>query len=140
MTRVIDDEDGVAGGVVRRYLDGEPELAKRLADAGLAVVVFAPANDGSDDERPGFFDGVQVALNAAVATHGRAVYVASVHARPFFHRRPNPVPVPDARPGVFVGYFAVGEGGAVFVQPNGEMGARAALFHAAIGAMMTAYR
>ncbi len=135
--RIIDDEDGVAGQEVRRYLERETELARRLAEAGLAVVVFAP--DISYDERLVYFPHVQAALDVAVAKHGRALYVASVRAGPRL-MAPGAWPAIDGRPGAFVGYFAVGEGGAVFRQPSGERGAQPALFHAAIGAMMTAYR
>ena len=66
MTRIIDDEDTVAGGVVRRYLEQQPELAVRLT--------------------------------------------------------------------------AAGEGGALLLQPSGEVGSREALFDEAIGAMMLVQR
>jgi hypothetical protein len=38
--------------------------------------------------------------------------------------------------GAFVGYFAVGEGGALFIRPDGGRGADEALFDEAISAMM----
>ena len=137
LRQVIDEQDRVAGQEVRRYLDGNPEIVERLTEAGISVVVFAP--DDGYDEPPDWFARVQAALDVAVAKYGRALYVASVHARPLI-RAAKPLPSIDGRPGAFVGYFAVGEGGAVFIQPSGELGSDPALFQAAIGAMMTGYR
>jgi hypothetical protein len=133
VARVIDDEDTVAGGVVRRYLANAPELAARLTATGIAVVLLAP--DVDYDTGPDFFDRVQAALTASAARHGRALYVASVHAGPLI-RAAKPLPALDAGRGAFVGYFAVGEGGAIFMQPRGELGSDPALFDAAISAMM----
>jgi hypothetical protein len=137
VTRIIDDEDIVAGGVVRRYLESQAELAARLTATGVPVVVFAPAVDM--ELVPDYFERVQAALTAAAAKHGRGLYVASVHARPLIYAG-KPFPRLHGGRGAFIGYFAVGEGGALFFQPNGEVGIREALFDEAIGAMMLANR
>ena len=138
MTRIIDDEDTVAGGVVRRYLEHEPQLVERLTTTGIPVVVFAPDVD-YESEPAELFVRVQVALTAAVAKHGPALYVASVHARPLIYAAKPLAPIDGGR-GAFVGYFAVGEGGALFFQPNGEVGSDPALFDKAISAMMARHR
>lgn len=138
--RVIDDDDSIAGNVVRNYLDHEPELSARLAETRIPVVVFAPADVRYDTElTPGYFERVQAALTAAVANHGRGLYVASVHAGPLV-RAPKPLPRLEGAGGAFVGYFAVGEGGAVFIQPSGTLGSDPALFDKAISAMMARQR
>jgi hypothetical protein len=135
--RVIDEDDTVAGGVVRRYLERTPELAARLHATEIPVVVVAP--DVDDQTGADFFDRVQAALTASVARHGRALYVASVHARPLIYAA-RPLPAIDPGRGAFVGYFAVGEGGALFVRPDGQVGSDPALFDAAISAMMATPR
>ncbi len=136
MVRIVDDEDRTAGSAVRRVLDNHPALAERLAD--IPVVVFAPVVD--TELVPDYFERVQAALTASVATHGRALYVASVQVGPLFLAT-KPFPRLASGDGVFVGYFAVGEGGALFIHPRGHgRGAEPALFEAAISAMMSGHR
>ncbi|HEX5063287.1 MAG TPA: hypothetical protein VFV99_28115 [Kofleriaceae bacterium] len=146
MTRVIDGSDPVAGSLVRDYLNGAPALAARLEESGIPVVVFV-SNDRWDDS-PDYFKQMQRGLDAAIAKHGRAVYVARTTAgyllkaaRRLADRRVFP-PLACAH-GVFVGYIAVGEGGLVFFDATGkDWGVRppSTLFEAAISGMMAPYR
>jgi hypothetical protein len=138
--RVIDSDDTIAGGYVRRYLESTPALADRLIATGIAVVVFTAEDVRHETElTPDYFDKLQAALSVAAGHHGPALYVASVHARPLL-RSAKPLPALDALRGAFIGYFAYGEGGAVFIQPSGQLGSDAALFDAAISAMMARHR
>ena len=129
MARVIDIESSTASSVVRRYLTEHPALEQRLTAADIPVVVFEC--DGFDDEPAVFFARVAQLLAGHAARYGRALYVASCHARPFV-RAGMTTPSMAAGEGVFVGYFAVGEGGALFIRPNGGRGAQEAWFDEAI--------
>ena len=137
MARVIDIDSPIALSSVRRYLEQNPALDERLTALDVPVVVFEC--DGFDDEPADFFARVAKLLAGHAARHGRALYVASCHARPLVLAHME-LPAMDAGDGAFVGYFAVGEGGALFVHANGERGARAPLFDEAISAMMRGNR
>ena len=146
MTRVIDEADTVAGSLVRDYLNRAPELTDRLAQAGIPVVLFMSADRW--DESPAYFALMQRGLDAAIAKHGTAVYVARTTAGYLFkaaRRLPDRHVFPPLAcgRGVFVGYIAFGEGGVVFCDPTGkDWGVRppSALFDAAISGMIAPYR
>ena len=138
--RVIDGDDTIAGGYVREYLERTPALAARLIATDVAVVVFAVEDVRHDTEpTPDYFGKLQAALSVAAGRHGPALYVASLHAGPLL-RAAKPLPALDAGRGAFIGYFGYGEGGAVFIQPSGQLSTDAALFDAAISAMMARHR
>jgi len=146
VTRVVDEDDPVTGSLVRDYLNRTPGLADRLAQAGIPVVVFMSADRW--DESPAYFELMQRGLDAAIAKHGTAVYVARTTAGYLFKavRRlldRHVFPRLACARGVFVGYIAFGEGGVGFCDATGkDWGVRppSALFDAAISGMMAPYR
>lgn len=120
MTRVIGDVIGRSS--IESWLAESPTITAALEHANARVVlVEAPSRTGALDA---FFDGLQHVFDTMLDTLDTSftpVFVASAH---LYDLRalglwgtdtPRPRAAPAPARGMFAGYFAIGEGGAVFV-------------------------
>jgi hypothetical protein len=114
--------------LVQRYLDEHPQLGPALVRAGARIVVFEVAFQFDPVLfHPVARQGLERAL-AAVPADIRPLFVAVVHLSDL--RDPSPgstrwlaPPALSCTRGVFLGYIGLGEGGVLFVGPDGTTGA-----------------
>lgn len=125
--RIYDLGSSVGRSLVQRFLAGSPSVAEALARADAGVAVF-DVRLGPDP----LFVAAQRALDAAVRAvpgDSRVLFVAVVvlpdlieaGAWDFSRRRGAFVPLTCAR-GVFLGYAALGEGGVMWFDDDGNPG------------------
>ncbi len=113
---------------LRRY----PEIADRLEASGTRIVVFG-LRPFFEDDRDGptpeqVTEGFRAALEAAeqVATPGSVLFVGQCHAGALLRALEadgaggqSPLLELSPRRGALVGFIGPGEGGAIFVTPDG---------------------
>lgn len=120
---ILDIDSRSVTSRVRRWLDRHPQVGAALERAGTRIVVF----DAEMIDRSRFQAEVQGQLEraaAAVPEDIRPLFVAIVDGGALIdaftrldgRRTPPPMTCPR---GAFLGFLGLGEGGAVFVLPDG---------------------
>jgi hypothetical protein len=109
-----DGRIGMGCDIVTEWLRQHPDVAAKLRERNVRVVVVEPKNDHGQ-----LFENTQAAIDEAIVPDGaQALFVAVTYMRAIldtgaFEFGPRGRPLVKMR-GRFVGYIAFGEGGVAF--------------------------